>query len=109
MRGKCWFLAAFSVVSLMGGTCYFILTGSCPKLSGTIKLEGLLHPTVIVRDQYSIPTIHGESRLDVARATGFLHAQERFFQMDLMRRRSAGELSDRKLPLFMGEYRATLQ
>ena len=38
-----------------------------------------------------IPTIRGATRADVARATGFLHAQDRFFQMDLARRRAAGE------------------
>jgi penicillin amidase len=38
--------------------------------------------------------VRGRSRADVARATGFLHAQERFFQMDLTRRRAAGELSE---------------
>ena len=45
------------------------------------------------RDDLGVPTIEGSSRVDVARATGFVHAQDRFFQMDLMRRRSAGELS----------------
>src|SRR5262249_46316504 len=41
-----------------------------------------------------VPRIQGERRIDIARATGFLHAQERFFQMDLLRRRAAGELSE---------------
>ena len=47
----------------------------------------------VARDALGIPTIRGASREDVARATGFVHAQDRFFQMDLMRRRAAGELA----------------
>ena len=48
----------------------------------------------IGRDARGVPRLEGASRLDLARATGFLHAQERFFQMDLLRRRAAGELSE---------------
>ena len=54
---------------------------------------GLESAVTIERDGLGIPTIRGRSRQDVARATGFLHAQDRFFQMDLARRRAAGELS----------------
>ncbi|HEY7817138.1 MAG TPA: penicillin acylase family protein, partial [Vicinamibacteria bacterium] len=46
------------------------------------------------RDAKGVPTIRAETRLDLARALGFVHTQERFFQMDLMRRRAAGELSE---------------
>src|SRR5204863_776587 len=45
------------------------------------------------RDALGVPTITGATREDVARALGFLHAQDRFFQMDLQRRQPAGELS----------------
>jgi penicillin amidase len=47
----------------------------------------------VTRDALGIPTIRGRSREDVARATGFVHGQDRFFQMDLSRRRAAGELA----------------
>jgi penicillin amidase len=57
----------------------------------------------VERDALGVPWVRGRSREDVARATGFLHAQERFFQMDLSRRRAAGELAAlfgaRALPL----------
>ena len=43
--------------------------------------------------RWAFPPIRGASRVDVARAIGVLHAQERFFEMDLSRRRAAGELS----------------
>ncbi len=66
---------------------------SLPLLDGTVQLEGLVAPVGVTRDSLGIPTIKGTSREDVARATGFLHAQDRFFQMDLARRRAAGELA----------------
>jgi penicillin amidase len=69
------------------------LRASLPQLDGRQQVEGLSGPVTIVRDALGIPAIRGASREDVARATGFVHAQDRFFQMDLSRRRAAGELS----------------
>lgn len=66
---------------------------SLAVLDGSHRLAGLAAPVTVTRDDLGVPTIRGRSRVDVARATGFLHAQDRFFQMDLSRRRSAGELS----------------
>jgi penicillin amidase len=69
------------------------LRASLPILDGSLRLEGLSAPVSVARDALGIPTIAGASRIDVARALGFLHAQDRYFQMDLARRRAAGELS----------------
>jgi penicillin amidase len=69
------------------------MRASLPILDGDHALAGLTAPVQITRDALGIPTVRGATRLDVARATGFLHAQERFFQMDLARRRAAGELA----------------
>ena len=69
------------------------MRGSLAQLDGERQLEGLSAPVRVSRDSLGIPTIRGENRADVARATGFLHAQDRFFQMDLARRRAAGELA----------------
>ena len=69
------------------------LTASLPQLDGTLRVAGLSAPVTIARDRLGIPTVRGASREDVARAIGVLHAQERFFEMDLSRRRSAGELA----------------
>ncbi len=66
---------------------------SLPRLDGELKLAGLSAPVTVERDALGVPTIRAASRADVARALGFLHAQDRFFQMDLMRRSAAGELS----------------
>lgn len=69
------------------------LRGSLPRLDGELQLPGLSATLEISRDELGIPTVRGVSRGDVARATGFLHAQDRFFQMDIARRRAAGELA----------------
>jgi penicillin amidase len=65
-----------------------------PRLDGPASLRGLGAPVRVTRDRLGVPTVEGASRLDVARATGWLHAQDRFFQMDLLRRRGAGELAE---------------
>lgn len=77
----------------LGGWFYLQLHGSLAQLDGTVALAGLSAPVTVERDALGIPTIRGDNRLDVARATGFVHAQERFFQMDLLRRTAAGELA----------------
>lgn len=70
------------------------MRGSLPPLDGELPLAGLTMPVQIERDALGVPTITGASRADVARATGYLHAQDRFFQMDLLRRSGAGELAE---------------
>ena len=67
---------------------------SLPLVEGELTLAGLSAPVSIERDGRGVPLISGRNRLDVARATGFVHAQERFFQMDSLRRLAAGEVSE---------------
>ena len=66
---------------------------ACRSSPAAIRVRGLQSAVTVERDALGIPTIRGISREDVARATGFVHAQDRFFQMDLARRRAAGELA----------------
>ena len=66
---------------------------SLPDLDGERALAGLGGAVTVERDSAGVPTITGRDRADVARALGFVHAQERWFQMDLLRRAPAGELS----------------
>ncbi len=88
-------VGALLVLGLAGGGwwAYGRLSASLPRLDGQLKLAGLGAPVTVERDGLGVPSIRGRSRQDVARATGFLHAQDRFFQMDLSRRRAAGELA----------------
>jgi penicillin amidase len=86
-----------ALLLLVGGAVgrgWWLLRGSRPQLDGTCPLAGLAAPVKIERDALGVPTITGVSRADIARATGFIHAQDRFFQMDLLRRTGAGELAE---------------
>lgn len=87
-------LGLLVLLALAGLTLAFLVRGSLPILEGEVALQGLGGPVTIERDENGVATVRGFDRADVARATGFLHGQERFFQMDLMRRRAAGELSE---------------
>ena len=81
---------------------YLTVRGSLPDLDGEIDIAGMSAPVTIERDTLGVPTIRGSNRVDVARATGFVHGQERFFQMDLMRRAAAGELAALLGPVAIG-------
>ena len=87
-------LATGAVVAVSALVAVWLaLRGSLPEIEGEEPLAGLGAPVAIERDAAGIPVIRGASRADVARATGFVHAQDRLFQMDLLRHAGAGELS----------------
>lgn len=75
-------------------TVWWLLHASLARLDGRTALPGLSAPALVERDDLGVPTIRATNRLDVARALGFVHAQERYFQMDLLRRSGAGELAE---------------
>lgn len=88
-------IAGLVLLGLIAGLWFYAqLRASLPQLDGTASLPGLDAAVTIERDALGRPTIRGGSRADVARALGYLHAQDRFFQMDLLRRRAAGELAE---------------
>jgi penicillin G amidase len=73
---------------------YYKLRLSLPQLDGEVVVSGISQEVTIERDSLGIPTIRAQTRKDLAYATGYVHAQDRFFQMDLLRRNSAGELAE---------------
>lgn len=79
---------------LAAGGLWWLTRRNLPQIDGTAALPGLSAGVTVERDAAGVPTIRGASRRDVARALGYVHAQDRFFQMDLSRRRSAGELAE---------------
>jgi len=83
-----------SLIIASGATwIYSQIDSALPLLNGKKTVFGLTKSATIERDEQGIVTIKANNRFDIAVATGFVHAQERFFQMDLLRRNSAGELS----------------
>lgn len=85
-------LLVLLVSSAVAGGLWLIDRGHA-RLDGELRLDCLQAPARIERDGDGVPTVHAASRADLACATGFLHGQDRFFQMDLLRRRAAGELA----------------
>jgi len=82
------------IAALAAGWYYLRVRASLPQLDGTVQVTSLAQPVRVERDSHGVPTIRGGNRSDVARALGWLHGQDRFFQMDVLRRVSAGELAE---------------
>src|SRR4030042_5369843 len=73
---------------------YWTLLSPVPDYSGELDVEGITSEVKIYRDQFAVPYIFASDEKDAAFALGFLHAQERLFQMDLLRRAGEGRLSE---------------
>lgn len=87
-------------------TIYALLHGSLAQRTGEARVEGLVESTQIERDALGTVTIRASSRSDALRALGFVHAQERYFEMDLARRSAAGELAALVGPIALPRDRA---
>ncbi len=74
-------------------TAWLALRASLPTIEGRAEMAGLSARVSIERDAAGVPTLSAANRNDLARALGYVHGQDRFFQMDLLRRAAAGELS----------------
>lgn len=81
------------VAVLVTAAGYAAMRASLPVLDGNLSVPGLAAPLRIDRDANGMPMISANGRADGSYALGFLHAQERFFQMDLLRRSAGGELA----------------
>jgi penicillin amidase len=87
-------LVAAIVILAAIGSAYALLRASLPTLDGTLATRALSSAVAIERDGLGIPTVWAANRIDLAYGTGFVHGQDRFFQMDLLRRLAAGELAE---------------
>lgn len=88
--------AGFALLGLLLAVAagWLWLMSPLPRLSGRIELAGLSQPVTIARDEYGVPHLRAASRDDLWFALGFVHAQDRFAQMELMRRAGAGRLAE---------------
>jgi penicillin G amidase len=104
-RSRLWRALLLAVAGLLlavfalGG---YLLAGSRPRLQGDLHVSGVAAPVRIARDVRGSVTLDARSRADVTFALGFVHAQERWFEMDLMRRVAAGELAELVGPAALG-------
>lgn len=87
-------LLLLAAALVAGGVMAVHLLRSMPKLDGQVQLPGLSAPATITRDAADVTHIEAASALDTWRALGFVHAQERGWQLEFNRRLMRGELSE---------------
>ncbi|MDP3832215.1 MAG: penicillin acylase family protein, partial [Ignavibacteriaceae bacterium] len=86
---------ALVMLLLIGGIIvYYLITSSVPNYNSEFHVDGLKNDVTIYRDSLAIPYINAETDEDAMYALGFLHAQERLFQMDIARSAAEGKLSE---------------
>jgi penicillin amidase len=90
------------VVLVFGAGIYFHVHGAMPAYAGKFEVKGLKAPVEILRDKNAVPHIIAGSIEDAAFGLGFVHAQDRFWQMEMMRRLGQGRLSEILPPAIVG-------
>jgi penicillin amidase len=73
---------------------YIYLNSTKPTYSGELTLEGLQKPVEVLYDDYGVPHIYAQNDEDAYYALGYVHAQDRLFQMEMIRRAAGGRLSE---------------
>jgi penicillin amidase len=86
-------VALLLLILVACASSWWLLRGSLPQLDGRLPLQGLSAAVTLSRDTNGTVTIDAANEADAWRALGYVHAQERYFEMDLMRRSAAGELA----------------
>ena len=95
LRWLRWTLLGIVALALVAvGAAWWLMHRSLPRIDGQVSAPQLAAQASIARDARGIPIITAHTRADLAYATGYAHAQDRFFQMDLSRRLAAGELAE---------------
>lgn len=95
LTGLFWLVLIVVVGGLsVGGWMAWRFSGSAPKIEGEIAIRGLDSEIQILRDEYGVPHIFGATEADVFYGLGYAHAQDRLFQMELIRRSIEGRLAE---------------
>ena len=82
------------LVILVGAVAWWFIYRPLPQLDGSISLPGLQGEVTVDRDGWGVPHIRAASVEDAAEAQGYVMAQDRLWQMDLLRRVTRGQLSE---------------
>jgi len=95
LRILLWILAGVLVI-LAGLAAYawFVAHSALPQLDGRLQVSGLSAPVTVTRDGHGVPTVEASNLDDLFFAQGYVTAQDRLWQMDVMRRYGSGELSE---------------
>ena len=87
--------AALIVLTVLAiATVYYLASRSLPNYNATVRVPAITAPVEIVRDNANVPHIFGDTDTDVFHGLGFVHAQDRLWQMMMMRRTAQGRLSE---------------
>ena len=86
--------ATASLTGLAGGAYYMLMRRPLPKNRGKLHLQGLHEAVEVITDRYGVPHIYAHNEDDLFFAQGYMHAQERLWQMELNRRIGSGRLSE---------------
>lgn len=87
-------IALFVLIILTASGGYLFLLTTKPTYSGELRLTGLTAPVEVYYDDYGIPHIYAQNETDAYFALGYVHAQDRLFQMEMIRRAASGRLSE---------------
>src|SRR6187401_636348 len=79
---------------IAAGIGYAALRNTVPSPRGTLAMPGLSEPVELVRDREGVPHIFAKTSNDLYMALGFVHAQDRLWQMEMQRRTGQGRLSE---------------
>lgn len=88
------FLVILLLVIIFISFSYFWLSSTKPQYSGEISINGLNNQVEVIFDDFGVPHIYADNPHDAYMALGYLHAQERLFQMEMIRRVTSGRLSE---------------
>jgi len=88
------FMAMFILAVAAGILTYYVATRSLPDYTASYAIKGIDAPVEIVRDTHAVPHIFAKSDRDVYFGLGFAHAQDRLWQMTMLRRTAQGRLSE---------------
>ena len=83
-----------SLVLVTAGLGVYTVARSFPTLAGTVDIAGLTNQVTVVRDEAGIPQITAKTAADLFIAEGYVHAQDRFWEMDFRRHVTSGRLSE---------------
>src|SRR3990170_1077 len=93
-----WMLKALAAMAALlaafGAVAYGVARRSLPVVDGTISVSGISAPVEIIRDAGAIPHIFAATRQDAFYGLGYVHAQDRLWQMEFQRRIGHGRLSE---------------
>ena len=87
-------LILISLIILLSVSLYVYLQTTKPKYEGEISLKNIGKETTVFFDDYGVPHIYATSQKDAMTALGYVHAQDRLWQMELLRRIAPGRLSE---------------